>query len=54
MNEACAISVNMSALLLDCTIVEQCAVIRVLWSEGVKAPKIHRRMLAQYKEKCIT
>lgn len=29
------------------------AVIRLLWSEGVKTSKIHRKMLAQYGEDCV-
>jgi hypothetical protein len=32
----------------DCTIEEQRAVVRFLWTEGVKSAEIHRRMLAQY------
>jgi hypothetical protein len=44
----------MSAPLLDHSIVEQHAVIQFLWSERVKPSKIHRRMLAQYGENCIT
>jgi hypothetical protein len=50
---SCNHSVNMWALLLDCIIVEQRAVIRFLWSVGVKPSEIHRRMLAQYGENCI-
>ena len=38
----------MAALLLNCTAVEQRAVIRFLWSEGIKTSEIYRRMLAQY------
>ena len=33
--------------LQDCTIEEQCGVVRFLWA-GVKPVEIHRRMLAQY------
>jgi len=43
----------MSAPLLDCTIVEQCALIQYLWSEGIKSSEIHRKLLAQYGENCI-
>jgi len=34
--------------LQDCSIVEQRAVVRFLWAEGVKPVEIHRRMLAQF------
>jgi len=44
----------MSVLLLGCVIVEQRAFIQFLWSEGVKPSEIHRRLLAQYGENCIT
>jgi transposase len=37
----------MAAPLSDCTIEER-AVVRFLWAEGVKSEEIHRRMLAQY------
>jgi hypothetical protein len=43
----------MLAPLLDCTIVEHCAVIQFLWLEGVKPSKIHRRMSAQHRENYI-
>jgi len=43
----------MSAPLSDCTIVEQCAVIRFVWSEGLKPSEIHRRRLTQYWENFI-
>jgi hypothetical protein len=43
----------MAAPLFDCTIVEQRAVIRVLWLEGVKSYEIHGRMFAQHGESCI-
>jgi len=39
---------NMDTPLQDCTIEEQCGVVRFLWAEGVKPVEIHRRMLAQY------
>jgi len=38
----------MDAPLQDCTIEEQCGIVRFLWAEGVKPVEIHRRMLAQY------
>jgi hypothetical protein len=41
---------NRSAPLSDCTTAEQCAVIQIFWSEGVKPSKIQRRMLAQYRK----
>jgi hypothetical protein len=43
----------MLASLLDCTIVEQYAVIQFLWLEGVKPSEIWRRMLAKYGKKSI-
>jgi hypothetical protein len=46
-------SSKMAALLLNCTAVEQRAVIRFLWSEGIKTSEIYRRMLAQYGEHCM-
>jgi len=39
------------ALLFDCSIVQQRAVIQFLQSEGVNPPS-HRRILAQYGEDC--
>jgi len=33
----CNHTANMSALLSDCIIVEKCAFIQFLWSEGVKS-----------------
>jgi transposase len=39
---------SIAAPLHDCTIEEQCTVVRFLWAEGVKSAEIHRRMLAQY------
>jgi len=39
---------NTDAHLQDCTIEEQCSVVRFLWAEGVKPVKIHRGMLARY------
>jgi hypothetical protein len=50
-SEAQAI-INMLAPLSDCSIAEQWAVIWLLWLEGVKPSKIHRRMLAQHVENC--
>jgi hypothetical protein len=38
----------MAAPLSYCTIEDQRAVVRFLWSEGVKSAEIHRRMLAQH------
>jgi len=35
--------------ILDCTIVEQHAVIQFLWSEGIQPSGIHRRMSASMK-----
>jgi hypothetical protein len=43
---------TMEAPLSECTISEQRAVIRFLWSEGIKPSEIHRRMLVQYGDKC--
>jgi hypothetical protein len=40
--------------VLGCTTGEQFAVIRFLWSDGVKPFEIHRRMLAQYGENHVT
>jgi hypothetical protein len=50
---SCSCSANMLAVLLDCTLVDQHAVIQFLWSEGIKSSKILRRMLAQYGENFI-
>jgi hypothetical protein len=44
---------KISALLLEYTIVEHCAVIQFLWSEEVNPSEIHRRMLTQYGENFI-
>jgi hypothetical protein len=44
---------NMLALLLCCITVKQHAIIRLLWSEGVKLPESHRSMVVQYGENCI-
>ena len=38
----------MDAPSQDCTIEEQCGVVRFLWAEGVKPVEIHRHMLAQF------
>jgi hypothetical protein len=43
----------MAASLSDCTIEEQCAVMRFLWAEEVKSAEIHRRMLAQYEARTM-
>jgi hypothetical protein len=40
----------MVALLLNCIIVEQQAVICFLWSESIKTFEIHWRMLEKYAE----
>jgi len=45
---------NMDAPLQDCTIEEQCGVVRFLWAEGVKRVEIHSRMLAQYGQSTIS
>ena len=45
---------NMDAPLQDCTIEEQCGIVRFLWAEGVKPVEIHRRMLAQYGESTMS
>jgi hypothetical protein len=42
----------MEAPLSECTISEQCAVIRFLWVEEIKPTEIHRRMRVQYGGKC--
>jgi hypothetical protein len=39
--------------LSECTISEERAVIRFVWTEGIKPSEIHRRMLAQYGDKYI-
>jgi predicted nuclease with RNAse H fold len=39
---------SMADPISNCTIEEQCAVVRFLWTEGVKSAEIHPRMLAQY------
>jgi len=40
--------------LQDCTIKEQCGVVRFLWVEGVKPVEIHRRVLAQYRQSTMS
>ena len=40
--------------LQDCTIEEQCGIVRFLWAEGVKPVEIHRRMLAQYGQSTMS
>lgn len=42
----------MAAPLLQCT-KEQHAVVRFLWSEGVKTAEIHRRLLLQHGNSCL-
>jgi hypothetical protein len=43
-------SSKMAAKLSICTVEEERAVIRFLWSEGFKTSEIYRRMLTQYGE----
>jgi hypothetical protein len=38
---------SLATSLSGCTIKEQHAVVRFLWTEGVKSAEIHHRMLAQ-------
>jgi len=45
---------NMDAPLQDCTIEEQCDIVRFLWAEGVKPVEIHRRMLAHYGQSIMS
>jgi len=45
---------NMDAPLQDCTIEEQCGIVRFLWAEGVKPVEIHRHMLAQYGQSTMS
>jgi len=44
----------MAATLATCTKQEQCSVIRLLSSEGVKPIEIHRRMKVQYGDACLS
>ena len=44
----------MDTPLQDCTIKEQCGIVRFLWAEGVKPVEIHRRMLAQYGQSTMS
>jgi len=44
----------MDAPLQDCTIEEQCGVVRFLWAEGAKPMEIHRRMLPQYGQSSMS
>ena len=44
----------MDAPLQDCTIEEQCDIVRFLWAEGVKLVEIHRRMLAHYGQSTMS
>jgi hypothetical protein len=43
----------MAAPLATCTKEEQCSVILLVSSEGVKPIEIHRRMKAQYGDACL-
>jgi len=45
---------NMDAPLQDCTIEEQCGVVRFLWAEGAKPVEIHHHMLAQYGQSIMS
>ena len=45
---------NMDAPLQDCTIEEQCGVVRLLRAEGAKPMEIRRRMLAQYGQSIMS
>jgi hypothetical protein len=45
-------SLKMEALLSNCTVVEQRAVI-FLWPEGTKISEMCMRMLAQYGKNCM-
>ena len=47
-------SIKMAAPLATCTKEEQCSVIRLLSSEGVKPIEIHRRMKVQYDDACLS
>jgi len=40
--------------LQDCTIKEQCGVVRFVRAEGVKPMEIHRRVLAQYGQSTVS
>jgi len=44
----------MDASLQDCTIEEQCGIVRFLWAEGVKPVEIHHHMLAEYGQSTIS
>ena len=43
----------MAAPLATCTVEEQRAVIRFLWSEGVSGAEIHRRLATQYGDSAL-
>jgi len=45
---------NIDAPLQDCTIEEQCGIVRFLWAERVKPVEIHRRMLAYYGQSTMS
>ena len=45
---------NTDARLQDCTIEEQCGIVRFLWAEGVKPVEIHHHMLAEYGQSTIS
>ena len=44
----------MDAPLQDCTIEDQCGVVRFLCAEGAKPVEIHCRMLAQYGQSTMS
>ena len=44
---------NMDAPVKKCTLEEQRAVIRFLWSEGEKPTEIHDKMTKQYGDSCM-
>jgi len=45
---------NMDTPLQDCTIEEQCGIVRFLWAEGMKPVEIHHRILAEYGQSTIS
>ena len=45
---------NMDAPLQDCTIEEQCGLVRFLWVEGAKPVEIHRCISAQYGQSTMS
>jgi len=44
----------MDTPLQDCTIEEQCGIVRFLWAEGMKPVEIHHRILAEYGQSTIS